>query len=158
MDMEEFSEKYLFKPLGIEHFDWSDRFPDGLVECASGLKLTPRSMVKIGATVLNDGIWNGQSIIPKQWVEKSAVPFSGNVGIKVPQEDIGKAGYSYTWWTKELSVAGKKIQGFSASGWGGQKILVITEINTVIVFTGGNYTSTVNNFKILEKYIIPSMN
>jgi CubicO group peptidase (beta-lactamase class C family) len=157
MDIEVFSEMYLFEPLGIDSFRWADRFENGVFECAAGLKLTPRSMVKIGVTLLNDGIWNGQRIISTQWVEKSAASFFSDEGIKVPGEDIGKAGYSYTWWTKEFSVARKKVNGFWANGWGGQKIMVLPEINTVIVFTGGNYTSTVKNFKILEKYILPSI-
>jgi CubicO group peptidase (beta-lactamase class C family) len=157
MDIEVFSEMYLFEPLGIDSFRWADRFENGVFECAGGLKLTPRSMVKIGVTLLNDGIWNGQRIISTQWVEKSAASFFSDEGIKVPGEDIGKAGYSYTWWTKEFSVARKKVNGFWANGWGGQKIMVLPEINTVIVFTGGNYTSTVKNFKILEKYILSSI-
>jgi CubicO group peptidase (beta-lactamase class C family) len=157
MDIEVFSEMYLFEPLGIDSFRWADRFENGVFECAGGLKLTPRSMVKIGVTLLNDGIWNGQRIISTQWVEKSAASFFSDEGIKVPGEDIGKAGYSYTWWTKEFSVARKKVNGFWANGWGGQKIMILPEINTVIVFTGGNYTSTVKNFKILEKYILPSI-
>ncbi|MDD5622827.1 MAG: serine hydrolase [Actinomycetota bacterium] len=156
MDIEEFSGKYLFEPLGIDAFRWADRFENGVVECASGLKLTPRSMVKIGITFLNDGTWNGESIISRQWVEKSAVTFPGNENIKVPGEDVGKAGYSYTWWTKEFEVAGKKVNGFWANGWGGQKIIVLPELDSVIVFTGGNYTSEVKNFSILNKYIFPA--
>ena len=80
-----------------------------------------------------------------------------NNGIKIPGEDLGKVGYAYTWWTKELSAAGKKINGFWANGWGGQKIMVLPEIKTVIVFTGGNFNSKVQNLKILEKYIFPSI-
>jgi CubicO group peptidase (beta-lactamase class C family) len=158
MDIEVFSEMYLFEPLGIDSFRWADRFENGVFECAGGLKLTPRSMVKIGVTLLNKGTWNGQRIISTQWVEKSAASFLSDEGIKVPGEDIGKAGYSYTWWTQEFQVAGKIVNGFWANGWGGQKIIVLPEIDTVIVFTGGNYTSTVKNFKILEKYILPAIN
>jgi hypothetical protein len=47
---------------------------------------------------------------------------------------------------------------FLALGWGGQKIMVLPEVNTVVVFTGGSYTSEVRNFSILEKYVIPAFN
>lgn len=43
---------------------------------------------------------------------------------------------------------------YSAGGWGGQHIMVLPEINTVVVFTGSNYVSKRPPFKILEKYIL----
>ena len=46
---------------------------------------------------------------------------------------------------------------FNAGGWGGQEIMVLPELNTVIVFTGGNYLTNLKVFKILEKYIIPAI-
>jgi len=157
MDIDRFSEKYLFQELKIDSFTWSDRFPNGVIECAGGLKLTPRSMLKIGITFLNEGIWDGKRIVSERWVEKSAVEYGNNTDIKVPGEDIGKAGYSYTWWTKEFEVSGNLINGFWANGWGGQKIIILPEIDTVIIFTGANYTSKVKNFSILEKYVLKAI-
>jgi len=46
---------------------------------------------------------------------------------------------------------------FSALGWGGQKIVVIPEFNAVVVFTGGNYTSKVKQYRILKNYILAAM-
>jgi len=46
---------------------------------------------------------------------------------------------------------------YSAGGWGGQHIMVLPEINTVVVFTGGNYVSKRPPFKILEKYILSAI-
>lgn len=156
MDIEEFSEKYLFKPLGISSFSWWNRFDNGVFECAGCLNLTPRSMTKIGITFLNNGIWDGKRIISGQWIEKSATAFRSNTGIKVPGEDVGKTGYSYTWWTKDYTHSGKEISFYYAGGWGGQKIIVVPELDSVIVFTGANYTSKVKNFAILKKYIFPA--
>jgi len=157
MNIDEFSEKYLFEPLGIDSFDWYNRFENGMIDAASGLKITPRDMVKIGVTFLNNGAWNGKQIISEQWVKKSATTYPGNTGIKLPGEDSGRVGYSYSWWTKQISNSGKDINIFWAGGWGGQRIMVFPELNSVIVFTGGNWTSKVQTFKILEKYIIPAI-
>jgi len=158
MNIDEFSGKYLFEPLGIDSFDWWQRFENGVFETGGGLKMTPRDMVKIGVTFLNNGIWNGKQIIPEQWVEKSATPFAGNKGIDVPGSDKKDVGYSYTWWTKTFSYSGKRIDMFYAGGWGGQDIMVFPELNAVVVFTGGTYTSTVKTFALLEKYLIPAIN
>jgi len=157
MDLDEFSGKYLFEPLGIDYFDWYNRFENGVIDAASGLKITPRDMAKIGITFLNKGVWNGEQIISEQWVKKSATAYPGNAGINLPSEDSGRVGYSYSWWTKEYSDSGKELNIFWAGGWGGQRIMVFPELNTVVVFTGGNWTSKVQTFKILEKYVLPAI-
>ena len=155
MNIDEFSGKYLFEPLDIDSSNWA-QFENGVIEAAGGLEITPRAMAKIGVTFLNKGVWNGKQIISEQWVEKSATSFPGNNRIKVPGEYPGRNGYSYSWWIKPFSGSGKRIQMFYALGWGGQYIIVFPELNTVVVFTGGNYLSKPTPFKILQRYIIPA--
>jgi len=70
----------------------------------------------------------------------------------------GMKGYSYSWWTHTFSKSGKRINMYYAAGWGGQYIMVIPELNTVVVFTGGNFTSFRPPFEILKKYILPAFN
>jgi len=157
MDIDEFSGEYLFKPLGIDSFDWWLRYPSGVIEAAGGLRMTPRDMVKIGVTYLNNGVWNGTRVISEQWVEKSAIPFGDNKAIDVPGTDKRSVGYSYSWWTKTFSNSGKEINMFYAAGWGGQNIFVLPDLNMVVAMTGGTYTSTVKTFTLLERYIIPAL-
>ncbi len=157
MDLNEFSGKYLFEPLGISSYEWWLIYPTGEYHGGGGLKMTPRAMIKIGAMMLNRGSWNGTQIIPEEWVEKSMHPYAGNHGIKIPGEDLGKVGYSYTWWTKEITYKGKTMHWYSANGWGGQKIIVLPELNTVMAFTGGEYTSKVQEFEIIERFILPAI-
>jgi len=157
MGFDEFLGNYLLEPLGIDYFDWYDQFENGVFDAASGLKITPRDMAKIGVTFLNNGVWNGKQIISEQWIKKSATSYPGNTGIKVPGTDSGRVGYSYSWWTKQYSNSDKKINMFWAGGYGGQRIMVFPEINSVGVFTGGNWTSKEETFKILGKYIIPAI-
>lgn len=158
MNIDEFSAKYLFEPLGTDSFEWWVRFEGGVIEAAGGIKMTPRDMVKVGVTYLNEGVWNGKRVISEQWVEKSATAFAGNKGINVPGTDKKNVGYSYSWWTKTFSDSGKGIHMFYAAGWGGQHIMVFPELNAVVVTTGGTYTSSTKIFALLEKYIIPAFN
>lgn len=158
MSIDEFSGKYLFKPLGIDSFNWYNRFENGVIETGGGLELTPRGMAKIGATFLNRGVWNGEQIISEQWVEKSTISFGDNKGINVPGTAKKNVGYSYSWWTKTFSASGKEIHMFYAGGWGGQNIMVFPESNAVVVTTGGTYVSSTRIFTLLEKYIIPAFN
>ena len=158
MTIDEFSEKYLFEPLGIVSANWAERFENGVIYAGGGIIMAPRDMVKIGVTYLNNGRWNGKQIVTENWVEKSSTPFRGNHGINIPGVASGRHGYSYSWWLKSYTESGKKINMFNAGGWGGQEIIILPELNTVVVFTGGNYTSNVKVFNILEKYIIPAIN
>lgn len=157
MKLDEFSGKYLFEPMGINSYDWWLIFQTGEIQSAGGLKLTPRDMIKIGTMMLNNGVWNGNRIISEEWIEKCTSPYQGNSGIKVPGEDLGKVGYSYTWWTKIFSFKGRKIDLYFALGWGGQKIIVIPDLDMVLVFTGANYTSKVHEFEILQRFILPAI-
>ncbi len=157
MNLDAFSGRYLFEPLGIDSYEWWLVFRSGEIHAAGGLMMTPRDMIKIGAMMLNNGKWNGLQIIPTAWVEKSMFPREPNAGIKVPGEDLGRMGYGYTWWTKEINFRGNAIHWFSANGWGGQKIIVLPELKMVIVFTGGRYTHKVKEYTIVERYILPAV-
>ena len=110
-------------------------------------------MTKIGVTFLNRGLWNGTQIVSEDWIKKSALPYGGNKGINIPGEPSGKLGYSYSWWTKQYHVAGKKIHMYAAGGFGGQHIMVLPEVNTVVVFTGANFLTKRPPFKILKNNI-----
>ena len=158
MDIDAFSKKYLFQPLGIDNFSWGLKFENDVIEAAGGLKITPRDMVKIGAVFLNMGTWNGKRIVSGQWVDKSATPFPGNHGINIPGEDSGRNGYSYSWWTKTFKPGMGGIPMYAASGWGGQHIMVFPGLNTVVVFTGGNYVTRRPPFKIIRRYVLPAVN
>ncbi len=156
MNIDEFSMKYLFGPLGIDSTLWI-QYGSGIIETAGSLEITSRDMAKIGLTLLNNGKWDGQQIISKQWVEKSATTYKRNTGINIPGVNSGRHGYSYSWWVSEFLNSGKRIAMYNAGGWGGQKIIIIPSLNAVVVFTGGNYTSTVKVHTLLKKYILPAM-
>jgi CubicO group peptidase (beta-lactamase class C family) len=157
MDIDEFSMKYLFDPLGIDSTTWSN-FPNGVIETAGSLKIRPRDMVKFGVTYLEEGLWNGKRIISSEWVDKSSVIYNNNKNIKLPIEDSGKNGYGYTWWISEVGKRSSKTKMYRANGWGGQVIMVLPEKSMVVVFTSGNYASRSYLFKILERYILPALN
>ena len=157
MNILDFGKQYLFEPLGIDSVYWY-QFENGTFACDGTFKITPRDMLKIGITFLNGGIWNEQRIISKEWVEKSKTTYKNNTGIKIPIDDTGKNGYAYTWWTNEISGSGKSAKLFQASGWGGQEIIVIPDLNMVVVFTGGNYVVKKHYYEILERFILPAIN
>ena len=66
--------------------------------------------------------------------------------------------YAYLWWGVSLAINGEEINAFFASGNGGQLIFVIPELDTVLVFTGGNYNTDhlTPLLNIIENTILPS--
>ncbi|MBT8218261.1 MAG: beta-lactamase family protein [Bacteroidia bacterium] len=158
MTIDEFSKQYLFEPLAIDTVNWSTKFEDGVFEAAGGLEMRPRDMAKVGITFLNDGVWQSTQILDKHWIQKTANPYPGNERINVPGTDERRVGYSYSWWTKSITDGSKSSNIYWAGGWGGQRILVAPEYNTVIVFTGGSYLSKVKQMKLVEKYLLPALN
>jgi CubicO group peptidase (beta-lactamase class C family) len=162
MDIEKLSWQYLFAPMGIETPPWQWIGDTGVVFAAADQRLTSRELLKFGVMYLNKGLWDGKQIVSKEWVENSAAPYtgSGNTWFNNFLEPIppgsnawGSRGYSYGWWTHEFSG---EMPSYFALGFGGQKIIVFPNQQTVVVFTAGNYTSADASEKILIKYVIPA--
>jgi CubicO group peptidase (beta-lactamase class C family) len=156
MNIEAFSNKYLFDPLGIDTLRWY-QFENGDYACDGSLVMKPRDMLKFGVTYLNKGKWKDKRVLSEGWVDKSQKTYNNNKGINIPIDDSGKNGYGYSWWTNEITISGKKVKLFQAGGWGGQEIIVIPDENMVVVFTGGNYTTKKHIYKILKEYILPAI-
>lgn len=122
-----FAEQYLFQPLGIEHYQWS-QFA-GVAHCGGGLYLKPSDMARLGKLCLNGGRWNGKQIVPAEWIAASLTPrFRASAD----------ACYGYHWWTTARLFNLKPIVYAAGNGW--QFIYVIREFSLVIVTTGRNYS------------------
>lgn len=156
MNIDEFSMKYLFGPLGVDSTLWF-QYDNGAVATDGSLQLTSRNMLKFGIIYLNNGVWNGERILPEEWVIKSSNVYNNNSGINIPIEDSGKNGYGYSWWISELSHKGERIKMFRANGWGSQSIMVFPDLDMVVVFTGGNYAAKSWLFKIVKQYLIAAI-
>jgi CubicO group peptidase (beta-lactamase class C family) len=68
-------------------------------------------------------------------------------------------GYGYGWWHLDIESGGRIHPVYTASGWGGQWIMVIPEHDIVFATTGGNfYTDTLMPAEwILSDYLIPAI-
>src|SRR5882672_12969633 len=57
----------LFEPLSFGPSEWTVG-RDGEPRTASGLRLLPRDMLKVGQLVLANGAWQGKQIVPAEWL------------------------------------------------------------------------------------------
>lgn len=129
MGIDTFTQKYLFDPLGIIKSRWF-RDPQGN-PCSGGsnggLFLRPRDMAKIGLLFLNQGKWKGKTVISEEWINESTSKQRGN------------AQYGYLWWRGAGYFNNKTIPYYFASGYGGQTIYVVPDLNLVVVMTSSYY-------------------
>jgi CubicO group peptidase (beta-lactamase class C family) len=122
-DLERYEEKYLFAPLGIDHF-WK-RTPLGLPDTEGGLFLSITDLAKIGYLYLQEGMWEGKQIVSNDWVKQSLAPsISADEGFK----------YGYQWWLFPRTDRPGYI--WTARGFGGQVLKVFAEENLIAVSTG----------------------
>jgi CubicO group peptidase (beta-lactamase class C family) len=136
----ELAEEHLFDPLGISVAGWlSD--PQGRNCGGTYLRMTPHEMAKFGYLYLNEGLWDGEQIVPAAWVKASTTNHSPTPGMY----------YGYQWWV--VPWAGY----YTASGGAGQYIMVLPELDMVVVFASDlvpddQYTPPL----LLAFYIIPA--
>ena len=152
--IEQFAERNLFKPLGIKNYRWIPLIRrHSIPAAAAGLRLTSRSMLKLGMLYMNDGKWMGAEILSDEWVRAS-------LHAQVPHNKIKKTGYGYQFWTYSVSIGNKNYHLAEAKGNGGNAIFICKALNLLVVITAGNYNqwNIVNNsHEALVKYIIPAI-
>ena len=128
-DIEEYSAKYLFAPLGIENYYWK-RIPSGLADTEGGLYLRPHDLAKICYLFLKDGVWEGKQIVAPDWVKASVTP-------AVSVVPGGAVKYGLKWWLFPYGESNSRL-AWAGSGFGGQLPIIFPEEDMVVVFTGWN--------------------
>lgn len=133
----------LFGPLGITAVTWPVD-SQGIHTGGSGLMLTPRDMAKFGYLYLNGGAWDGQQIVPADWVATSTQAHIAAGGQWLSD------GYGYQWWVDDAGYV-------MALGWAGQYIVLVPSLDMVVVFTSDLLP---NNFfapeTLLNRAIMPA--
>jgi CubicO group peptidase (beta-lactamase class C family) len=100
------------------------RDPQGYHVGFAYLRLPARDLAKLGYLYLNGGRWDTAQVVPADYVRASTQPHR-------TFEADPRYSYGYGWWT--LSVNGHA--SFAATGFGGQFIQVIPDLDLVVVIT-----------------------
>ncbi len=148
MSTREFANQNLFGPIGIEPMS-EERWPSdpqGVTIGGYGLALTPSEMAKLGFLFLNQGQWDGKTVVPADWVAASTASHA-NRG--------DKKEYGYLWW---IDPQGK---WYAALGRAGQHTFIYPAENLVVVFNAALPTTPDADLiplqELLDKYILPAV-
>ena len=149
--LEDYAEKKLFAPLGIERYQWPYT-PQGVANTAGGLAMRALDFAKFGQVYKNGGTWNGKQVLPASWVEASLSNYFPNSD----QHD----GYGYLFWRETFTVNGEAVEAYLCSGNGGNKIYIFPDHPLVIVVTASAYGRMYGHpqvARLMTNYVLPAI-
>jgi len=123
--------------------------PQGVHTGGWGLRLRAQDLARIGLMYLNDGRWQGQQVVPEEWIREATrahVEASG-------ERQTGE--YGYLWWVTTADGA----PAFAAIGSGGQILEVVPSRGLVVVLqseSDGRGGPTARMLHIVDSLIAPS--
>lgn len=126
----EYMQEKLWEPMGMEHDAYWLIDGDGMEMVLGGLNATLRDFAKIGSLFLHNGNWNGDKIVPSEWVRVSTKP---DAPYLEPGYD-GYFGYGYQWW-----IPPGDDGEFMAQGVYNQNVYINPRTNTVIAKLSANH-------------------
>lgn len=127
----------LFRPLGITGVTWEES-PQGINTGGWGLRLKTEDLAKMGQLYLQKGVWNGQQVLPKGWVEEASARQVASRPAGMSDEQFKRTdpasndwmqGYGYQIWRCRHNA-------YRADGARGQFIIVIPDKDAVVAVTG----------------------
>lgn len=116
----------LFTPLGIAHPVWDNNF-QGISLGGYGLRVRTEDIAKLGQLYLQKGKWNGQQLLPAEWVAMATAKQTSNGSN--PQSDWNQ-GYGFQFWRCRHNA-------FRGDGAFGQYCVVMPDQDAVVAITSG---------------------
>ena len=139
-DVGTFAREHLFEPLGMSTTIATD--PAGNTLTFMGAQMSCRDMARFGLLNLRAGEWDGEEIVPADFVAEATRPSTEL-----------NPGYGLLWWlfgtdTDELvetapgqdAIPGGEPRAYAALGLGGQIVVVIPEHDLVVTRLVGSQT------------------
>lgn len=160
----DYARQTLFDPLGIGETEWlssNDTWVarqhgpgDGEPLAASGLRMTPRDLARIGQFVIDRGAVDGRQVVPATWLEQCLTP-------RVAADENRR--YGYQWYMGDVEFrtrSGVHLEHWvGAFGNGGQRLFVFPEIELIVVTTFNNFTPDqgIPPVRVLREAVLPSL-
>jgi hypothetical protein len=114
----------IIAPLGLEAEPYYLTDGEGVAFVLGGLNMTTRDYARFAQMIAQDGVWQGNRILPEGWVAESTAPSAPTAP--------GAIGYGYQWWVPVGAGPGQ----FMARGIYGQ-YLYIDQPRGVVIATHG---------------------
>jgi len=116
----------LFDPLGISGQTW-DESKQGVTLGGYGLKIRTEDIARFGQLYLQKGLWNGQRLLPADWVAAATARQTSTGSFPTSDWDQG---YGYQFWRSRHGL-------YRGDGAFGQYCIVMPEQDAVVAITSG---------------------
>ncbi len=116
----------LLAPLGLEAAPYYVTDGSGVAFVLGGLNLRTRDYARLGQMFLQNGMWNGEQLVPASWVAASTVSSAPDLP--------GDVGYGFQWWMPADTETGE----YFARGVYGQYIYISPRANVVIALNSAD--------------------
>ncbi|MDE2714460.1 MAG: serine hydrolase [Verrucomicrobiota bacterium] len=120
---------------------WDDQ-GCGIPKCGAGSSFTSRSLLKIGAAIIQGGKYNGEQLLSAEYV-------------KLIMDRKKGEGYFYHFHNRRKKTAGKDVFFISGIGAGGQYMATFPELNIVAVATAHNQKQINLPLNAILEHLIP---
>ncbi|UCG88935.1 MAG: serine hydrolase [Gemmatimonadota bacterium] len=141
----------LFEPLGITDIDW-EVDPQGRNTGGWGLRIRTEGMAKFGQLFLQQGMWNGEQILPQSWVQEAtsaSILQSPEAPDSIRDSSDWLQGYGYQFWRSRNNA-------YRGDGAFGQFIIVMPDQHAVIVITSES-ADMQGEINLVWEYLLPAM-
>jgi CubicO group peptidase (beta-lactamase class C family) len=157
--LHDYAREVLFDPLGMGPTDWF-KGSDGEPIAASGIRMTPRDLVKIGQLMLRGGVWDERVVVPAEWIARCTSPV-------VPIDEVRE--YGYHWYIGRYAFEtpaalrwnrSRLERYWSAAGNGGQRLFVIPGLDLLVAVTAGNYDTPdqwIPPTRVVREVVLPAL-
>lgn len=152
-----FASDMLFEPLGITDVEWVADEGRKMPSAASGLRLRPRDMGKLGLLYAQGGRWEGRQVAPAAWVAGSMRPAIAPTDslVELGPGALGRIEYARQWWQARYDLPYGAVAVTQAQGNGGQLVVVAPELGLVVVITSGRYNMFNDSQRLVLERILP---
>ena len=136
-------------PMKIGNYAWP-LDPAGNPYGGGGVQFLPRDFMKFGQLMLNGGTWEGRRILSRDFVAQATAP----------RYHLANIYYGYNWWSEDFPYKSRSVHAFMALGAGGQVVTVVPELDLVIAFYAGNYSSRIQldvGHHYVPRYLLPAV-
>ncbi|HKK42123.1 MAG TPA: serine hydrolase [Bacteroidales bacterium] len=120
-----FSRTEFFNKIGIPDAVF-EVDPSGTMVGSSYLYATARDFARFGLLFLNDGVFNGQRILPEGWVKYTTTPASAS----------GNAYGAFFWLNRDKKFPSAPGNMYMCEGHDGQQIFILPDQQLVVVVLG----------------------
>jgi CubicO group peptidase (beta-lactamase class C family) len=136
-DLYDAFERDLAVPMQLQDFSRAaqrkSNNPRRSMHAAYHFYLSTRDMARIGHLMLRDGVWNGRTLVPRDWTRRIVTPVTRVPDMHPAEYAKGPFGYGLLWWIWDGPANEGPYRGaYTGIGAVGQFITVLPALDMVV--------------------------